>query len=1506
MNAATASPREHGVPGGGVDDLIAFLRTREFQVGPSEALDAARLLAHLAARGSPAFADPDPAWLIPKLRPVLCKRAQDQDRFDTVFREWLNTRMPRTTAPAGQAVAVPAAVKPATSMWRIVPGLVFALILLLAWWDSTHRKVDAPAAPTVRQDAAPAVQAPQASAPVAPRVRSHFDGYYPAVRYNQELQPWVAGALLGLGVLGLLGLSVPLATPWLAHARRSGRRVPLDLSSLREEARRVVPPLAADIQARLERHVPGPAEARARLQRRPPLHVGRTIEATLRRLGVLSLRHRDARLRPSYLLIVEVDGEGGQSPQQLVSDPRGRMFYHWAERLRKRGIEVDIRLARFDADAQTALTCRPVGTGWQLDGNEGEPLDCLPTPPVGQRLVIISDGTLLIDENDRWRDWARRARFHRWPQRVVFTPTEPRSWGPREDVLEERERPTDPGFYVLPLDEPALAAWAGLLVTGRLPRFTLSRSQRYPARLRALEAANQVDALLNRDTPIDGLAELLDQLKHYLGENGYYWLCACAVPPIVRWELTLLLGEQYYLNARLPQEELPDYIAHDYPRLAMLPWLRRQYMPDWLRLALLDSLSPRLQEEVRAVVRSRLGQIRLDTQGDDALSLEEPPGPLGRARATGADAADTLYLGYLAGHTPHQLMLRAPREWSGWLARLPIRQRSGLWREWLAAWRDRLLWRKGLSFFGASRRMTAASAALLSGVAVVAAAAAFADPQIIPSRVRDALYVHQGRWVGGVQSAAISAVAYRAADQAIVSRDQNGMMQQWDVRTGAPIGPSTKILPEEVRNLGIGGIGAVEAFSPDGSRGVSGDADGMLWVWDAKTGRLIAAPSTSSTTPITSVAFSPDGAYVAAGSADATVRMWNPITGEAVNQPLRGTGGAVSSVAFSADGSRLVAGSEKGGLLQWDIRSGRAIYPPMAGHAERVSSVAFSPEGAYIVSGSADGSMRLWDAANGQAVGPLMRGHEGAVTSVVFNPPGTEIISGGEDGSVRFWDPRLRGERSGELPIASLGGERRMNRALFSPDGNTVLTVAADRSVRLWDAASGKTIGAPMPHGGVVLDAVFSPDGALIATAGADGATQLWDAASGLPRVNLLLHGASVVSVRFSPDGQRLATASADYTARIWDTASGAQLAELQHDGPVSTAVFSPDGQLLLTASDDGSARIWTVKDGARRTTLVHKDAVRDAAFSPDGQSVVTASADRSAALWRVADGSRLHTLEHPDAVALARFSPDGARVLTASQNTVRIWDAGSGAPLGAALEHDSMVFGASFSPDGQQILTTSPQLDGAARLWDGHSGVPLGPSISHRSVVWSASFSPDGERIVTAWGSDPPPLAAQQGSAGVQPVPQRQQQKLLPKGPDLKGAASGVTPMTVQNTAADTAASAAATQLDAQATANALKGIVVRKALDAAGNKAALAAQGAAQSGGSAAISQSQPANLGGALIWRVPPNPLPLGPPAFASGLWASVAAVAALGLWAILLLARRRRQMRQLQRWMQGAQT
>ncbi len=273
------------------------------------------------------------------------------------------------------------------------------------------------------------------------------------------------------------------------------------------------------------------------------------------------------------------------------------------------------------------------------------------------------------------------------------------------------------------------------------------------------------------------------------------------------------------------------------------------------------------------------------------------------------------------------------------------------------------------------------------------------------------------------------------------------------------------------------------AFSPDGKLLASANATGTLYLWDAKTEKLLRTiedgPEYSS---FGCLAFSPDGRIIATGGSRVITK----------DGPARK--GTVNNVSITMDGWIT-----DGIVRLWDTQTGEHIRT-LTGQARRVNSVAFSPDGIIIAAGdsltlTADSrgrnpTVHLWDARTGKLLQTL-KGHRYDIRSVAFSPDGKLLASGGDSAPIRLWDVNTGQQtrtlgRDSTRNLKDLDQERPprdgVDSIAFSPDGSTLVSCSI-LSVLLWDVKRGRVLRKfrEQNSGGGPTVMVFSPDGRTVA-----------------------------------------------------------------------------------------------------------------------------------------------------------------------------------------------------------------------------------------------------------------------------------------------------------------------------------------------------------------------------------------------------------------------------------------
>ena len=136
---------------------------------------------------------------------------------------------------------------------------------------------------------------------------------------------------------------------------------------------------------------------------------------------------------------------------------------------------------------------------------------------------------------------------------------------------------------------------------------------------------------------------------------------------------------------------------------------------------------------------------------------------------------------------------------------------------------------------------------------------------------------------------------------------------------------------------------------------------------------------------------SPNGRTIASGAEDRTIRLWEARTGRQL-AALQGHQALIYNLAFSPDGRTLASASRDRTVRLWQVG---AESQALRAHQAGVNGVAFSPDGKAIASASSDKTVRLWDTTTGRP-STVLHGHEATLYGVagVTKVPIERILKG--------------------------------------------------------------------------------------------------------------------------------------------------------------------------------------------------------------------------------------------------------------------------------------------------------------------------------------------------------------------------------------------------------------------------------------------------------------------------------------------------------------------------------
>jgi WD40 repeat protein len=506
------------------------------------------------------------------------------------------------------------------------------------------------------------------------------------------------------------------------------------------------------------------------------------------------------------------------------------------------------------------------------------------------------------------------------------------------------------------------------------------------------------------------------------------------------------------------------------------------------------------------------------------------------------------------------------------------------------------------------------------------------------------------------------------------------------------------------------------AWSPDGTRILVANDDGMATVWDAGSSEQLLTLSHPDDF-IDSADWSPDGIRIVTGSGKGVMKIWDAVSGSEL-LTFNVSGGPLVSVIWSPDGTRLLT-RDWNTVQVRDAVSGEELLV-LSGTP---TSAVWSPDGTRILTSTYEGetvlvwNTRVWDAGSGEE---LLKLSGDDIRDASWSPDGTRIVT--TSSSMIVWDAA-----SGEELLRLAGGGSYPD---WSPDGSRIVAVSDIESVTTWDTVTGEEMFTFSGFAGQISSVDWSPDGTQILTADFTGAIRVWDAASdgelfmlsGFAKSDLRV---SATDAAWSPDGTRIVTSDLN-NVQVWDGRSGEELLILP--GYSGRVAWSSDGRHII-ADEYGTVSVWDATTGDKLSEETSSDLPDPTGefWSPDGTRFITTDWD-TVQVWDAVSGDELFDLSGINGYPSVTWSPDGSRIIVASQDsTVKVWNAASGQEAFTLFGYTTSVNDEAWSPNGTRIVTATQE--GTVRVWEVASGYEL---LTFPGQMRSPAWSPDGTRLLT------------------------------------------------------------------------------------------------------------------------------------------------------------------------------
>ncbi|EHA23623.1 hypothetical protein ASPNIDRAFT_128666, partial [Aspergillus niger ATCC 1015] len=459
----------------------------------------------------------------------------------------------------------------------------------------------------------------------------------------------------------------------------------------------------------------------------------------------------------------------------------------------------------------------------------------------------------------------------------------------------------------------------------------------------------------------------------------------------------------------------------------------------------------------------------------------------------------------------------------------------------------------------------------------------------------------------------------------------------------------------------------------------------------------IARQYTEHKTQTTVARFSPSGFYVASGDASGIVRVWDCV-GEGITKGEYSiVNGRINDLAWDGDSQRIIAvgdGKQRyGHCITWD--SGNTVGE-IYGHTQQINSVSIRQQRPLRAAAAGDDkNLVFYHGAPFKFNTGIRDKHTNYIYGVGFSPDGSTLVSVGADRKIWLYDGKT-GEVRGQI------GEGEHNGSIFglswSKDSRKFATASADKTVKIWDVEAGKVtqswnmgeegaanvkdqqVGVVWPQG--------RSDGLLISLSLSGDLNYLVE---GTPKPRQVVQGhqkniTSLTQSRSGSDAETLWTGSFDGRVCSWDVPTGAA-EEMEGDSHTTyIAGLAPtqegNGRIYSVAWDD---TIRSVDIGAKTYTGISSKLSGQPKGVAAANDLVLVGASESVEIYK--DGQKTGDFK-PDFPVTAVAAHGNVAAVGGENATVQILDiaASSLSPKTTIKATRNAVSALSFSSDGSLL----------------------------------------------------------------------------------------------------------------------------------------------------------------------------------------------------------------------------